>query len=321
MQNNDDSHTLNKGLHALPENTIDLVKSYLLQLQHDLCSEFELLDGKGRFHQDTWTRPEGGGGISRVLEHGALFEKAGINFSHVTGSNLPPSATAHRPELAGRQYHALGVSLVIHPDNPYIPTTHANVRFFMALKENATPVWWFGGGFDLTPYYGFEDDCQHWHEQAFNACKPFGDTLYSRFKTWCDEYFFIKHRQEARGIGGLFFDDFNELGFDASFGFMKSVGHHFIRGYAPIVKRRQSTPFGVREKDFQLYRRGRYVEFNLVYDRGTLFGLQSGGRTESILMSLPPEVTWSYNWQPENGTPEDDLYTKFLPAKDWLNLK
>lgn len=310
-----------EALLTLPNNAIDLVKSYLLQLQNTLCTEFELLDGKGHFSEDAWSRPEGGGGITRVLDNGAVFAKAGVNFSHVTGFNLPASATAHRPELVGRQYDALGVSLVIHPHNPYVPTTHANVRFFMALKEHEIPVWWFGGGFDLTPYYGFEEDCQHWHQQAFNACKPFSDNLYTRLKTWCDDYFYLKHRQEARGIGGLFFDDFNEGGFEQSFNFMKSVGDHFIKGYAPIVKRRQSIPFGPREKSFQLYRRGRYVEFNLVYDRGTLFGLQSGGRTESILMSLPPEVTWAYNWQPEAGSPEQALYTDFLPAKDWLNSK
>lgn len=315
------AQALDESLSTLPENAIDQVKTYLIQLQHDLCHAFELLDGKEAFRQDTWERPEGGGGISRVLEHGAVFEKAGVNFSHVTGFNLPPSATAHRPELEGRQYHALGVSLVIHPDNPYVPTTHANVRFFIALKENESPVWWFGGGFDLTPYYGFEEDCQHWHQQAFNACKPYGKELYPRFKSWCDDYFYLKHRQEARGIGGLFFDDFNELGFDASFGFMKSVGNYFMRGYAPIVKQRQSTPFGAREKQFQLYRRGRYVEFNLVFDRGTLFGLQSGGRTESILMSLPPQVTWTYDWKPEENSAENDLYIKFLPARDWLNFK
>ena len=302
----------------LPENAIDLVKAYLLQLQNNICSALETLDGKETFIQDAWTRPGGGGGLTRVMANGALFAKAGVNFSHVTGHQLPPSATASRPELAGRQFSALGVSLVIHPDNPYVPTTHANVRFFMAEKQNEAPIWWFGGGFDLTPYYGFEEDCKHWHQMASNACQPFGDHIYPHFKSWCDEYFYLKHREEARGIGGLFFDDYNELGFDQSFALTQSIGDHFIKAYAPIVERRKSLAFGPREKDFQLYRRGRYVEFNLVYDRGTLFGLQSGGRTESILMSLPPEVHWNYNWTPEAGSAEARLYTDFLPAQDWM---
>ena len=305
-------------LPPLPENSIDIVKSYLLQLQNSICRELELLDGKNQFLEDSWTRPQGGGGLTRVMNKGALFAKAGVNFSHVTGDQLPPSASAQRPELAGRHYSALGVSLVIHPDNPYIPTAHANVRFFIAEKENALPVWWFGGGFDLTPYYGFDDDCQHWHQMAHDACQPFGEEIYLRFKTWCDDYFYIKHRQEARGIGGLFFDDYNEHGFEHSFGLTQSIGDHFIKAYAPIVRRRQSLSFGPREKEFQLYRRGRYVEFNLVYDRGTLFGLQSGGRTESILMSLPPEVHWEYNWQPDEHSAEAKLYTDYLPARDWL---
>jgi len=312
---------MNKKIGDLPKNAIQLVKTYLLQLQNNICTELEKLDGNARFFEDTWTRPEGGGGITRVINNGAVFEKAGVNFSHVTGNQLPPSASASRPELAGCKFHALGVSLVIHPDNPYVPTSHANVRFFVAEKDDMPPIWWFGGGFDLTPYYGFREDCQHWHQMAFNACQPFGEALYPQFKTWCDNYFFIKHRQEARGIGGLFFDDYNEQDFEHSFGLTQSIGDHFIKGYAPIVARRKSLPFGTREKDFQLYRRGRYVEFNLVYDRGTLFGLQSGGRTESILVSLPPQVQWQYNWQPEANSKEEELYTQYLPAQDWLDHK
>lgn len=302
----------------LPNNAIDLVKTFLLQLQQSICQELESLDGQGKFIIDAWTRPQGGGGITRVMQNGNVFAKAGVNFSHVTGNNLPPSASAHRPELAGRCFTALGVSLVIHPDNPYVPTTHANFRFFIAEKEQAEPVWWFGGGFDLTPYYGFDEDCQLWHQTAFNACQPFGEEIYPRFKTWCDDYFYLKHRQEARGIGGLFFDDYNEQGFQHSFALTQSIAHHFMQAYGPIVTARKQLTFGEKEKAFQLYRRGRYVEFNLVYDRGTLFGLQSDGRTESILMSLPPEVHWQYNWQPEKNSEELKLYTDFLPAKDWL---
>lgn len=305
---------------ALPANAIDLVKSYLLTLQNNICATLESLDGQQQFMEDCWTRTQGGGGITRVLNGGNVFAKAGVNFSHVSGDQLPASATAHRQELAGRYFHALGVSLVIHPDNPYVPTSHANVRFFIAEKEGSEPVWWFGGGFDLTPYYGFQEDCIHWHQTALAACQPFGVEIYPKFKTWCDEYFYIKHRQEARGVGGLFFDDFHAGGFDNSFALMQSIGNHFIKAYEPIVKKRKGLPFGERERAFQLYRRGRYVEFNLVYDRGTLFGLQSGGRTESILMSLPPDVQWKYNWQPEKGSPEEALYTEFLPARDWLNL-
>ncbi len=259
----------------------------------------------------------GGGGRSRVLADGAVFEQAGVNFSHVFGAGLPASATAHRPELAGRTFQALGVSLVIHPRNPYVPTSHANVRFFVAEKPGAEPVWWFGGGFDLTPYYGFEEDCVHWHKTAKAACNPFGADYYLRFKKWCDEYFLLKHRNEPRGIGGLFFDDLNENGFKHCFGFLKSVGDHYVPAYLPIVQKRKATPYGERERDFQLYRRGRYVEFNLVYDRGTLFGLQSGGRTESILMSLPPLVKWRYDWKPAPGTPEAKLYEVFLKPRDW----
>ncbi|WP_115706973.1 oxygen-dependent coproporphyrinogen oxidase [Legionella sainthelensi] len=303
---------------VLPENAIEQVKTYLLQLQNTICSRLENLDGQAQFMEDSWQRSAGGGGISRVLSQGLVFEKAGVNFSHVLGAHLPASASAHRPELAGRNFNALGVSLVIHPDNPYVPTSHANVRFFIAEKEDADPVWWFGGGFDLTPYYGFEDDCRHWHQTALQACKPFGQSIYPKFKQWCDDYFFIKHRNEARGIGGLFFDDYNEISFEHSFSLMKSIGNHYIEAYAPIVTRRKTHPFGEREKTFQKYRRGRYVEFNLVYDRGTLFGLQSNGRTESILMSLPPEVTWEYNWHPEANSAEAKLYTDFLPQRNWL---
>ena len=302
----------------LPLTAIEDVKSYLLLLQNHICSSLEKLDGKVQFIEDAWQRPGGGGGITKVLSHGAVFAKAGVNFSQVFGEHLPAAASAHRPELAGTTFCALGVSLVIHPDNPYIPTAHANVRFFIAEKEGTEPVWWFGGGFDLTPYYGFLEDCQHWHHTASQACYPFGLDIYPHFKKWCDDYFFIPHRKEARGIGGLFFDDYNELSFDHSFALMQSIGDHFIKAYAPIVARRKSHRFGTREKSFQKYRRGRYVEFNLIHDRGTLFGLQSGGRTESILMSLPPEVCWEYNFTPEKNSPEEELYTKFLPVRDWL---
>lgn len=296
----------------------ELVKNYLLDLQDTICDAIEKTDGVEKFREDEWQRNEGGGGRSRVIEGGAVFEKAGINFSHVFGNKLPPSATAARPELAGRNFQAMGVSLVIHPDNPYIPTTHANVRFFIAEKADADPVWWFGGGFDLTPYYGFREDAVHWHTLAREACTPFGDDVYANYKKWCDDYFFIKHRNEPRGIGGLFFDDMNDNGFEYACSLMMSIGDHFLPAYLPIVERRRSTEYGQREKEFQRYRRGRYVEFNLVYDRGTLFGLQSGGRTEAILMSLPPEVTWRYDWQPEAGTPEAELYDVFLKPQDWL---
>jgi coproporphyrinogen III oxidase len=304
--------------HELPKNAIEQVKTYLLQLQNTVCTALEELDGQSKFVEETWQRVGGGGGITRVLTKGLVFAKAGVNFSHVSGEQLPSSASCHRPELVGRKFSALGVSLVIHPDNPYIPTSHANVRFFLAEKEGFPSVWWFGGGFDLTPYYGFEEDCMHWHQTALQACQPFGKSIYPKFKKWCDEYFFIKHRQEARGIGGLFFDDYNEISFDHSFALMKSIGDHYIKAYAPIVAKRKNHPFGTREKAFQNYRRGRYVEFNLVYDRGTLFGLQSGGRTESILISLPPDVSWIYHWHPEANTAEAKLYTDFLPARDWV---
>ncbi|MCE7510725.1 oxygen-dependent coproporphyrinogen oxidase [Alloalcanivorax xenomutans] len=294
------------------------VKRYLLELQDRICRELEDEDGGARFLEDAWERPEGGGGRSRVISEGAVFEKGGVNFSHVYGESLPPSASAHRPELAGRSFQAMGVSLVLHPHNPYVPTSHANVRFFLAEKPGEAPVWWFGGGFDLTPYYGFEEDAVAWHSVARDACAPFGEDLYAEFKAWCDRYFYLKHRDEPRGIGGLFFDDFNQLGFDQSFAFMRSVGDAFIRAYRPIVARRKATPFGERQRRFQLYRRGRYVEFNLVYDRGTLFGLQSGGRTESILMSLPPLVRWDYDWRPQPGSEEAALYEQFLIHKEWV---
>lgn len=300
---------------------IQLVKQYLLSLQDSICDSLESLEEQGAFIEDLWDRESGhGGGRTRVLENGAVFEQAGVNFSHVEGGSLPASATQHRPELAGREFEAMGVSLVIHPRNPFVPTSHANVRFFIAEKEGEEPIWWFGGGFDLTPYYGFEEDAVHWHQQAKNACDPFGQDVYSDYKKWCDEYFYLKHRDEPRGIGGLFFDDLNEGGFEHCFKLMQSVGNHYIQAYQPIVERRKHLPYGEKEKEFQLYRRGRYVEFNLVYDRGTLFGLQTGGRTESILMSLPPTVSWRYNWQPEVGSAESELYEVFLKPKDWLNL-
>lgn len=306
----------------MTENTdtaIQQVRDYLKQLQDTICSELERLDGAARFREDPWQRPDGGGGRTRVLREGGVFEQAGVGFSHVYGTNLPGTATERRPELGGRGFQAMGVSLVIHPRNPYVPTTHANVRFFIAEKPGAAPVWWFGGGFDLTPYYGFEEDCVHWHRTAKAACAPFGDDLYPRFKAWCDEYFYLPHRQEPRGIGGLFFDDFDEGGFDNAFAFMRSVGDHFLPAYRPIVERRRDMPYGERERQFQLYRRGRYVEFNLLQDRGTRFGLQSGGRTESILMSLPPLVRWEYGWQAEPGSPEAELYERFLPPRDWAS--
>ncbi len=296
---------------------IEGVKSYLLQLQDAICEALQKEDGKA-FREDSWEREEGGGGRSRVLEEGNLFEKAGVNFSHVFGTQLPASATAQRPELAGRSFQAMGVSLVIHPRNPYVPTSHANVRFFVAEKEGEEPIWWFGGGFDLTPYYGNDEDVIHWHGVARKACLPFGEDVYPRFKQWCDDYFFLKHRNEPRGVGGLFFDDLNEWGFDSCFAFMRSVGDAYIPAYLPIVQRRRETDYGERERNFQLYRRGRYVEFNLVYDRGTIFGLQTGGRTESILMSLPPLVRWQYDWHPEPGSPEAVLYDRYLKPREWV---
>lgn len=298
---------------------IDAVREYLLSLQDNICNVLEDIDGQAEFELDEWQREAGGGGRTRVLSGGGVFEQGGVNFSEVSGDNLPASATASRPELAGRSFKAMGVSLVIHPHNPYVPTSHANVRFFIAEKDGEAPIWWFGGGYDLTPYYGNEEDVIHWHQTAKDACAPFGDDIYPRFKAWCDEYFYLKHRDECRGVGGLFFDDLNEWGFERCFAFLKSVGNSYVKAYAPIVRKRMNKEYGEQERDFQLYRRGRYVEFNLVYDRGTLFGLQSGGRTESILMSLPPLVKWRYNWQPEPGSAEALLYTDFLPPRDWLN--
>lgn len=299
---------------------INRVKSYLLDLQDRICKALEEEDAEGRFIEDRWQRQEGGGGRTRVLSNGRVFEQGGVNFSHVSGFSLPPSATAKRPELADRRFQAMGVSLVIHPNNPYVPTSHANVRFLIAEKPGEVPIWWFGGGFDLTPFYPFREDVIHWHQTARAACRPFGDDVYAAYKKWCDEYFFIRHRNETRGVGGLFFDDLNEWGFERSFAFMQSVGDHYPSAYLPIVQRRKNIPFGERERNFQLYRRGRYVEFNLVYDRGTLFGLQSGGRTESILMSLPPVVHWQYNWQPEAGSQEAVLYEQYLQPRNWLDL-
>lgn len=301
-------------------NDVHRVKNYLLDLQDRICKALEEEDAEGRFIEDRWQRQEGGGGRTRVLSNGRIFEQGGVNFSHVSGFSLPPSATAKRPELADRQFQAMGVSLVIHPNNPYVPTSHANVRFLIAEKPGEAPIWWFGGGFDLTPFYPFREDVIHWHQTARAACRPFGDDVYAAYKKWCDEYFFIRHRNETRGVGGLFFDDLNEWGFEKSFAFMQSVGDHYLSAYLPIVQRRKHLAFGERERNFQLYRRGRYVEFNLVYDRGTLFGLQSGGRTESILMSLPPVVHWQYNWQPEAGSEEAVLYEQYLRPQNWLDV-
>lgn len=297
---------------------LEAVKTYLLDLQDRICQALEQEDGGALFVEDAWTREDGGGGRTRVIENGTVIEKGGVNFSHVHGNNLPPSASAHRPELAGRSFEAMGVSLVIHPHNPYVPTSHANVRLFMAEKEGEAPIWWFGGGFDLTPFYGNEEDCIHWHRVARDACDPFGKDVYPRFKTWCDQYFHLKHRQEPRGVGGLFFDDLNQWDFDTCFAFIKAIGEAYIDAYLPIIQRRRDTPYGEREREFQLFRRGRYVEYNLVFDRGTLFGLQSGGRTESILMSMPPMVAWGYNKVPEAGSPEARLTEYFLTDRDWL---
>lgn len=302
------------------ENDIARIKNYLLNLQDRICGALEAEEPNARFVEDVWDRPEGGGGRTRVLTAGDVFEQGGVNFSHVFGANLPPSATAKRPELANRQFEAMGVSLVIHPSNPYIPTSHANVRFFIAKKEGEAPIWWFGGGFDLTPFYPFREDVSHWHSTAREACQSFGADVYARYKRWCDDYFFLKHRNETRGVGGLFFDDLNEPDFEQAFAFMQSVGDHYVPAYLPIVQRRKHLPYGDRERDFQLYRRGRYVEFNLVFDRGTLFGLQSGGRTESILMSMPPVAHWKYNWQAEAGSPEAELYETYLKPQDWLGI-
>jgi coproporphyrinogen III oxidase len=298
---------------------IELVKKYLVHLQESICSDLESLDGKAIFEKDHWTKEDGNGsGITSVISNGNVFEKGGVNFSIVQGNKLPKSASAIRPELEGRKYTALGVSLVLHPENPYIPTAHSNVRFFVAEEPGKEPIWWFGGGFDLTPFYGFDEDAVHWHKTAKKACLPFGKKVYSKYKNWCDDYFYLEHRDEQRGIGGLFFDDLNEGGFDSCFEFMKSVGDHFSEAYLPIVIKRKDTPYGKKERNFQLYRRGRYVEFNLIYDRGTLFGLQSGGRTESILMSMPPEVKWSYQLQVEKDSEEEKLYNYYLKPKEWI---
>lgn len=300
---------------------ISAVKTYFMDLQDRICQGLENSDGKATFVEDSWDRPAGGGGRTRVLADGAVFEKGGVNFSHVFGDNMPASATAHRPELAGRSFQAIGVSLVLHPHNPFVPTSHANVRFFIAEKDDEEPIWWFGGGYDLTPYYGFVEDCQHWHQTAHDACQPFGESIYPKFKSWCDEYFHLKHRDEPRGVGGLFFDDLNEGGFEHCFGLTQAIGDSFLTAYQPIVEKRKALAYGEKERDFQLYRRGRYVEFNLVFDRGTLFGLQSGGRTESILMSMPPLVRWEYDYTPEPDSKEAELYNTFLQPTDWLNAK
>ncbi len=300
----------------IPDKTA--VKNYLLKLQDNICNALTDTDGSKDFIEDKWQRLEGGDGRSRVLSEGDVIEKGGVNFSHVFGDSMPASASAHRPELAGRSFEAMGVSLVMHPHNPYIPTSHANVRFFIAEKSGEDPIWWFGGGYDLTPYYGDEADCQHWHQTAKSACDPFGEALYPRFKQWCDQYFYLPHRNEQRGIGGLFFDDFNELGFSQSFSLMQAIAESYLLAYIPIVNRQKHKTYSERQRQFQLYRRGRYVEFNLVYDRGTLFGLQTGGRTESILMSLPPLVRWDYDWQPESGSPESKLTEFFLQPRAWI---
>jgi len=297
---------------------IEVVKAFLLKLQDTICQTLELADGRGHFIEDNWQREQGGGGRTRVLTNGNVIEQGGVNFSHVFGGQLPASATAARPELVGRTFQAVGVSLVLHPKNPHIPTSHANVRFFIAEKPGEKPVWWFGGGFDLTPFYPVREDVVHWHTVANKLCLPFGEEVYPKYKAWCDEYFYLKHRGETRGVGGLFFDDLNEWGFDSSFAFMQAVGNGFLDAYIPIIERRKATNFTQQERDFQLYRRGRYVEFNLVYDRGTLFGLQTGGRTESILMSMPPLARWEYDYQPKAGSPEEQLSKEYLHSREWL---
>lgn len=305
---------------VLNEINLNAVKTYLCQLQDSICSGLETEEPKAIFHQDMWERSEGGGGKSRILSDGDVLEKAGVNFSHVFGANLPASSTASRPELAGRAFQAMGVSLVIHPKNPFVPTTHMNVRFFHATHPEKDPIWWFGGGYDLTPYYPNDEDITFWHQTAKEACDPFGKKLYSKFKSWCDTYFYLKHRRETRGVGGLFFDDFQDGGFENSFSFMQAIGNSFLTAYLPILQRRKATPFTPQHRDFQLYRRGRYVEFNLIYDRGTLFGLQTGGRAESILMSLPPLVAWEYDRKDPPGSPEANLQ-KYLVPTDWLRLE
>lgn len=296
---------------------IDVVIDYLKSLQDHICQALETADGSGKFIEDNWQRAEGGGGRTRVLTDGTVIEQGGVNFSVVSGDKLPPSATAHRPELAGRTWQACGVSLVIHPKNPLIPTSHANVRFFVAEKAGEAPVWWFGGGFDLTPFYPFDEDVKHWHQTAKDLCQPFGDNVYAEHKKWCDDYFYLKHRDETRGVGGLFFDDLNQWDFDTCFNYIKAVGEGFVNAYVPIINKRKNAQYSDAERQFQLYRRGRYVEFNLVFDRGTLFGLQSGGRTESILMSMPPLARWQYNYQPESDSAEAKLQ-QYLVPRDWL---
>jgi len=298
---------------------LDQAEQLLMTIQDDICSGLEHCDEKAKFHEDQWVREEGGGGRTRVISQGSVFEKGGVNYSHVYGQSLPPAATASRPELAGRSFQAMGVSLVMHPENPFVPTSHMNVRVFVAEKEGSEPVWWVGGGFDLTPYYGFESDCVYWHKVAKQVCQPYGESLYPKFKKWCDDYFYLKHRGEPRGVGGLFFDDFNELSFDRSLEFIEAVARGYLEAYMPIVQERKKHSFEPKHKEFQCYRRGRYAEFNLVYDRGTLFGLQSNGRTESILMSLPPEVKWGYDWKPEAGSEEERLTSFFLQDRDWLS--
>ena len=300
--------------------TIDksAVKAYLQGLQHRITTTLEGVDGGSTFRRDAWQRPGGGGGESRVLQNGRLLEQGGVGFSHVMGDGLPPSATQQRPELAGATFEAMGVSAVLHPLNPYVPTTHMNVRFFIAEKPGHPPAWWFGGGFDLTPYYPFDADVLHWHTVARDACLPFGADVYPRYKDWCDRYFYLKHRDETRGVGGVFFDDLSEWGFERSFAFQRAIGDAFLEAYVPLTEKRRYLAYSEREREFQLYRRGRYVEFNLVFDRGTHFGLQSGGRTESILMSLPPLVRWEYDWRPEPGSPEARLYQDYLRPRDWL---
>ena len=296
---------------------IETVIEFLKSLQDNICSALEAADGSGKFVEDNWTRAEGGGGLTRVLTNGTVIEQGGVNFSEVSGDKLPPSASAHRPELAGRTWKACGVSLVIHPNNPFIPTSHANVRFFIAEKDGEDAVWWFGGGFDLTPFYPIKEDVVHWHQTAKSLCQPFGDNVYDEHKKWCDEYFYLKHRDETRGVGGLFFDDLNQWDFDTCLNYIKAVGQGFIDAYVPIIEKRKNTEFSEQNRQFQLYRRGRYVEFNLVFDRGTLFGLQSGGRTESILMSMPPLARWEYNYQPDPLSKEAEL-SQYLVPQDWL---
>ncbi len=301
-----------------PAEKITQVSEYLQQLQRKITHQLEVIDGRAKFIIDSWRKPDGGFGSTRVIKNGNIFEKGGVNFSYVFGKQLPLAASKKHPQLAGSSFEAVGISIVLHPDNPFIPTCHANLRFFLAQKDNKKPIWWFGGGYDLTPYYGFIEDCRHWHQTAYDACVPFGEEVYLRFKQWCDDYFYLKHREEARGIGGIFFDDLNQWGFAKTFEFATRIGNSFLPAYVPIIKKRCQYPFGEREKNFQNFRRARYVEFNLIYDRGTLFGLQFGGRTESILISMPPMANWEYNWRPDAGTPEAELTEIFLPPRNWL---